>query len=74
MSVRVLQVVASTNRRGAEVFATDLAEELRDRGHAVATVALAPGTFRRELESSRARPSAAVGCRAGQPSSLRPQL
>lgn len=36
-------MVASTNRRGAEVFATDLAEELRDRGHVVATVALAPG-------------------------------
>lgn len=36
-------MVTSTNRRGAEVFATDLAAELRDRGHVVATVALAPG-------------------------------
>jgi glycosyltransferase involved in cell wall biosynthesis len=40
---RVLQVIASTDRRGAEVFATDLAGELRARGLDVETRALALG-------------------------------
>lgn len=41
--LRVLQVVASNDRRGAEVFATDLGRALAARGHMVETVALAPG-------------------------------
>jgi glycosyltransferase involved in cell wall biosynthesis len=39
----VLQVIASTERRGAETFALDLDRALRARGHRVHTVALAPG-------------------------------
>lgn len=39
----VLHVITSTARRGAEVFAVDLAEELAARGRHVRTVALAPG-------------------------------
>lgn len=42
-SLRILQVVASTDRRGAEVFAVELGVELRHRGLTVDTVALAPG-------------------------------
>jgi glycosyltransferase involved in cell wall biosynthesis len=44
MSAPVLQVITSTNRRGAEIFATDLDDALRARGREVSTVALAPGT------------------------------
>jgi glycosyltransferase involved in cell wall biosynthesis len=44
MSAPVLQVITSTNRRGAEIFATDLGEALQVRGREVSTVALAPGT------------------------------
>ena len=44
MSAPVLQVITSTNRRGAEIFATDLDDALRRRGHEVSTVALAPGS------------------------------
>ena len=40
----VLQVITSTHRRGAEVFAVDLAEELKRRGRHVTTVALVSGT------------------------------
>jgi glycosyltransferase involved in cell wall biosynthesis len=42
-SLRILQVVTDTDRRGAQVFATDLERALRQRGHDVRTVALAPG-------------------------------
>jgi glycosyltransferase involved in cell wall biosynthesis len=38
--VEVLQVTTSTQRRGAEIFALQLGEELRRRGHGVTTVAL----------------------------------
>jgi glycosyltransferase involved in cell wall biosynthesis len=38
--MRLLQVTASADRRGAEVFADQLAESLRRRGHVVDTVAL----------------------------------
>ncbi|MFM8305365.1 MAG: glycosyltransferase family 4 protein [Actinomycetota bacterium] len=41
--MRILQVVSDTDRRGAQVFATDLAEALEARGHQVETVALVPG-------------------------------
>jgi len=41
--VPVLQVVTSTDRRGAETFAVELAPRLVDRGFAVETVALRPG-------------------------------
>jgi glycosyltransferase involved in cell wall biosynthesis len=40
---RVLMVVTDTDRRGAQVFATDLHAALADRGWAVRTTALAPG-------------------------------
>ena len=40
MSAPVLQVISSTARRGAEVFAVELAEALRARGRDVETVAL----------------------------------
>jgi glycosyltransferase involved in cell wall biosynthesis len=43
MTERILQVVTSTDRRGAEVFALDLEGALRQRGRDVTTVALAPG-------------------------------
>jgi glycosyltransferase involved in cell wall biosynthesis len=43
MSPTILQVVTDTDRRGAQVFATDLHDALARRGRAVRTVALAPG-------------------------------
>jgi glycosyltransferase involved in cell wall biosynthesis len=39
----MLQVISSTDRRGAEVFAVDLAAALESRGRAIQTVALVPG-------------------------------
>jgi glycosyltransferase involved in cell wall biosynthesis len=42
--MRVLQVITDTDRRGAQVFASDLEGALRARGHQIETVALAPGT------------------------------
>src|SRR4051812_4285557 len=39
----VLQVITDTDRRGGQVFAQDLGEALRARGHDVRTVALVPG-------------------------------
>lgn len=41
--MRVLQVITDTDRRGAQVFASDLAGPLRARGHQVDTVALVAG-------------------------------
>jgi glycosyltransferase involved in cell wall biosynthesis len=41
---RVLHVITSTQRRGAETFAVDLAAALGERGAASEVVALAPGT------------------------------
>ncbi len=46
----VLQVVTSTDRRGAEVAATQLDHALRARGRSVETVALWPGSAGRPLE------------------------
>lgn len=43
MVERILSVVTSNARRGAEVFALDLAEELARRGAEIEVVALAPG-------------------------------
>lgn len=42
--MRILQVITDTDRRGAQVFATDLGEAIVRQGHEVTTVALAPGT------------------------------
>jgi len=42
-SARVLQLITSTDRRGAEVFATQLDGALAERGWPVETVALWPG-------------------------------
>jgi glycosyltransferase involved in cell wall biosynthesis len=41
--MRILQVITDTDRRGAQVFATDLHRALEERAVAVHTVALAPG-------------------------------
>ena len=41
--MKILQVITDTDRRGAQVFATDLQAGLERRGQAVETVALAPG-------------------------------
>lgn len=43
MPETILQVVTDTDRRGAQVFATDLHQALVQRGRDVRTVALAPG-------------------------------
>lgn len=43
MEPLVLQVVTDTDRRGAQIFAIDLGEAMRDAGRRVETVALAPG-------------------------------
>ena len=42
--MKILQVVSDNNRRGAQVFAGDLGTALVERGHAVDTVALEPGS------------------------------
>ncbi len=42
--MRILQLITDTDRRGAQVFATDLGPALAALGHDVTTVALAPGT------------------------------
>ena len=42
--MRILQVITDTDRRGAQLFALDLAGALTERDHSVTTVALAPGT------------------------------
>jgi glycosyltransferase involved in cell wall biosynthesis len=39
----ILQVISSTDRRGAEIFGVDLGEALCRRGRSVRTMALAPG-------------------------------
>lgn len=44
--MKILQVITDDDRRGAQVFATDLAPALARRGHEVVTVALAPGATR----------------------------
>jgi len=41
--LRILQVITDTDRRGAQVFASDLETGLVELGHHVTTVALAPG-------------------------------
>lgn len=42
-ALRVLQVTTDDDRRGGQIFATDLEHGLRALGHDVATVGLAPG-------------------------------
>lgn len=48
--MRVLQVITDTDRRGAQVFASDLGTALGGRGHDVHTVALAAGTRQPPLD------------------------
>ena len=48
--MRILQAISDTDRRGAQMFAVYLGEALADLGHAVRTVALAPGTLPTTLE------------------------
>jgi glycosyltransferase involved in cell wall biosynthesis len=43
MSAEILQVITDTDRRGAQVFATDLHDALRLRGRSVRTIALTSG-------------------------------
>lgn len=40
--MRVLQVVSSSRRRGAEVFASQLGDEMGGRGHTITTISLEP--------------------------------
>ena len=47
--LKILQVVADTDRRGGPVFAVDLEQALSALGHEVTTVALAPGSQRSPL-------------------------
>lgn len=51
-SLRVLVVVTSSQRRGAEIEGLDLTSALRDSGVAAEVVALAPGSGDRDLEIS----------------------
>jgi len=53
----VLQVITSTDRRGAEVFACELAEPLADAGLTVRTVALAAGRTASRLDVEPLGPS-----------------
>ena len=46
----ILQLISDTDRRGAQVFATELGLALEQRGHGVRTVALAPGPSSAPLE------------------------
>jgi glycosyltransferase involved in cell wall biosynthesis len=48
--VRILQVITDTDRRGAQVFAMDLATAMSALGHQVETVALASGRLASALE------------------------
>lgn len=64
MSTEVLQVVATTDRRGAEVFAVDLETALHSRGRGVRTFALAPG------HSHPALPLETLGRRRVAPATL----
>lgn len=48
--MRILQVITDCDRRGAQVFAVELAIELRTLGHEVTTVALTPGTRSARLD------------------------
>ncbi|MDQ1510124.1 MAG: hypothetical protein QOG50_1968, partial [Actinomycetota bacterium] len=50
LAIEILQVVTSTDRRGAEVFAVELGDALSARGWDVRTVALAGGTGGSRLE------------------------
>jgi glycosyltransferase involved in cell wall biosynthesis len=50
VTASVLQVITSTDRRGAEVAASELGAELAGRGRRVETVALWPGTGGARLE------------------------
>ncbi|MGH2392647.1 MAG: glycosyltransferase family 4 protein [Candidatus Limnocylindria bacterium] len=61
----LLHVVTSTQRRGAETFAVDLAEALRSRGVGSEVVALAPGSAAPTLDVP------ALGRRALAPATLR---
>ena len=48
--MRILQAISDTDRRGAQMFAVYLGDALAERGHAVSTVALAPGTMPATLD------------------------
>jgi glycosyltransferase involved in cell wall biosynthesis len=62
--MRVLQLITDTERRGAQVFATELHRSLRRRRQDVRTVALEPGT-RPELDVP------VLGASSRRPSTLR---
>lgn len=48
--LRILQVITDTDRRGAQVFATDLEVGLAALGHEVTTIALTPGSRTPKLD------------------------
>ena len=50
LSVRILQAISDTDRRGAQMFAVYLGDALAELGHAVSTVALATGTMPETLD------------------------
>jgi glycosyltransferase involved in cell wall biosynthesis len=55
--MRVLQVITDTDRRGAQIFASDLGAALGRLGHVVETVALAPGTTAPPLDVTTLGPT-----------------
>jgi len=48
--VRILQAISDTDRRGAQMFSVYLGDALAGLGHAVSTVALAPGSLPATLD------------------------
>ena len=64
MTLAILQAVATANRRGAEVFAVDLARALRPLGVDATTVALVPGAEGARIDAR------ALGHRRLAPSTL----
>lgn len=63
--LRILQVITDTDRRGAQIFASDLGRALGQRGHTVHTVALRAGA------QSPALPVETLGKRSRGPRTLR---
>lgn len=53
---RVLHLISSNERRGAEVFATELADHLRGTGHDVRVMAIEPTTSDQRLDTEVAGP------------------
>jgi glycosyltransferase involved in cell wall biosynthesis len=65
LAIEILQVVASTDRRGTEVSAVELGIELAARGHRLRTVALAPGTDEARIGVATLGPKPLAGTTVG---------